>query len=176
MKQFKHPDKQKLLFFLLLLITVSAVCVTVWALFFRTPDTVLAPDHAPEVEAHAQPIPGDSGKSENAKPGSGSVSLTYSSQVDIRLADKTVQLLFANPSRSNQDMVMELVIQDQIIVRTGRIVPGNQVTELELAPASAAMLMPGGYDGIFLIHFYDPVSGEKAIVTTEIPVSVAVTK
>ncbi len=176
MKQLKSLNKQSVLVFLLLLITVCAVCVTVWTLFFRTPDAVLTPDHAPAVEAHAQPIPGDTGKHENAQPGSGSVSLTYSNQVDIRLASQTAQLLFANPGRSNQDMVMELVIQDQIILRTGAIAPGNQVTELELVPKMAAKLIPGGYDGVFLIHFYDPVSGEKAIVTTEIPVSVTVTK
>ena len=176
MKQFQYPDKQKMLVFLLLLITVSAICVTVWALFFRTPGAVLTPDYAPAVDKHAQPIPGDSDNHENAKPGNGRVSLTYSNQVDIRLSGKTAQLLFANPGRSNQDVVVELIIQDQIILQSGRIVPGNQVTELELTPASSAMLQPGGYDGVFLIHFYDPVSGEKAIVTTEIPVSVAVTK
>lgn len=175
MKQFKHPDKQSFLFFLLLMITVCAVCISVWALFFRTPATVLTPDHVPVLEAYAQPIPGDEEKSADAQPGSGSVSLTYSNQVDIHLADQKATLHFANPGRSNQDLVIELVIQGQVILQSGRIVPGNQVTELKLTPEVAAMLMPGGYDGGFQVHFYDPVSGEKSIVTTEIPVFVLVT-
>lgn len=174
MKQFKHPDKQMFLIFLLLLITVCAVCVSVWALFFRTPAAVLTPDHAPALEAYAQPIPGDEEKSAEAQPGCGSVSLTYSNQVDIQLANQKATLLFANPGRSNQNVMVELVIQDQTILKSGTIVPGNQVTELELAHEVATMLMPGGYDGVFLIHFYDPVSGEKSIVTTEIPVFVLV--
>ena len=174
MKQFKRPDKQNLLVFLLLLITVSAVCVSVWALFFRTSETALTPDYAPKVEDHAQPIPGDTATENDAQPGSGSVSITYSNQVNIRLGERTAKLLFANPGRSNQDMVLQLVIQDQVILQSGRIVPGNQVEKLDLTPEAAAMLMPGGYEGIFLIHFYDPSSGEKAIVTTEIPVSVIV--
>ena len=176
MKQFKWPDRQNLLMFLLLLITVGAVCVTVWALFFRTPEMVLTPDQAPKEEVHAQPIPGDTGKRVDAAPGSGNVSLTYSNQVKIYLSDKRVQLLFANPGRSNQDMVLQLIIQDRVIHQSGRIAPGNQVTELDLSSESAAMLMPGGYDAVFLLHFYDSDSGEKSIVTTEIPVSVTVTE
>ena len=174
MKQFKRPGKQSLLIFVLLLVTVSAVCVTVWALFFRAPEAVLTPDHAPAAEEHAAPIPGDSGTHDNAQPGSGRVSLTYSNQVTVRLDGQTAQLLFANPGRSNQNMVLQLVIQDRVILQSGRIAPGNQVEELGVAPEMAAILMPGGYEGVFLIHFYDPVSGEKAIVTTEIPVTVTV--
>ena len=174
MKQFKRPDKQNLLVFLLLLITVSAVCVSVWALFFRTSETALTPDYAPKVEDHAQPIPGDTATGNEAQPGSGSVSITYSNQVNIRLGDRTAKLLFANPGRSNQDMVLQLMIQDRVILQSGRILPGNQVEKLDVPPEAAAMLMAGGYEGIFLIHFYDRSSGEKAIVTTEIPVSVVV--
>ena len=176
MKLFKQPDKQKILIFLLLLITVSAVCVTVWALFFRTNDGILTPDHVPAREEYAKPIPGDTETHDDAKPGSGSVSLTYSNQVDLSLSRKTARLLFANPGRSNQDVVLQLVIQDRVILYSGRIAPGNQVKELDVSAASARMLMPGGYEGVFLIHFYDPVSGDKSIVTTEIPVSVAVTE
>lgn len=176
MIQLKKPDKQSLLIFLLLLITVSAVSVTVWALFFRTTETVLTPDRAPAAEVHAKSIPGDSGKSADAEPGSGSVSLTYSNLVTIRLSSKTAQLHFANPSRSNQDLVLQLVIQDRVILQSGRITPGNQVTELDLPSEAAAMLMPGGYEGAFLLHFYHPSSGEKSIITTEFPVSVSVTE
>lgn len=174
MKQFKRPEKQSILIFALLLITVSAVCITVWSLFFRTTDMVLTPDHAPKEEAYAQPIPGDTGSHDDAQPGSGRVSLTYSNQVNIHLNTQTARLLFANPGRSNQDMVLQLVIQDRVILQSGKITPGNQVERLDVTPEVAAMLVPGGYEGVFLIHFYDLVSGEKAIVTTEIPVSVTV--
>ena len=99
--QTKQPNKQNLLIFILLLITVVAVSVTVWALFFRTTDAALVPDHAPVVEeANAQPIPGDSGKGEAAEPGSGNVSLSYSNQVTIDLSTKTVRLIFVTVSSS----------------------------------------------------------------------------
>lgn len=169
------PDKKNLLICALLLITATAVAVTVWALFFRTPDVHLAPDYAPvATEQFAQPIPNDKGQREEAKPGSGSVSLTYSNEVTINLGSATAELLFANPGRSNQDMVLQIVIQDNVILQSGRITPGNQVTQLALFDDGAAMLSPGGYEGSMLVFYYDLVSGEKAMVNTEVPVSVTV--
>lgn len=168
-------DKKNLLIFLLLLITVTAIGVTIWALFFRAPDVSLTPDYAPvTTEKYAEPIPNDKGGQVAAQPGSGSVSLTYSNEVTIDLGSGSVSLLFANPGRSNQDMVLQIVIQDTVILQSGRITPGNQVTALELTEAAAGMLSPGGYEGSFLIFYYDLTSGEKSIVNTEVLISVTV--
>ena len=174
MKQFKRPDKQNLLVFLLLLITVSAVCVSVWALFFRTSETALTPDYAPKVEDHAQPIPGDTAAGNEAQPGSGSVSITYSNQVNIRLGERTAKLLFANPGRSNQDIVLQIVIQDTVVVQSGTLKPGNQISSLSLLSGAKNQLAAGVYNGMFNVLYYDPVSGEKAIVNTEIPITITV--
>lgn len=168
-------DKKNLLIYILMLITVAAVSVTIWALFFRTPDVTLAPDYAPvATESHAQPIPDDKGERPDAEPGSGSVSLTYSNEVDIDLSSGKVDLLFANPGRSNQDMVLQIVIQGRVLLQSGRITPGNQVTELELEQNAVKMLNPGGYEGSFLIFYYDLTSGEKAMVNTEVPIMITV--
>lgn len=168
-------DKKNLLIYVLLLITVTAVAVTVWALFFRTPDTHLAPDYAPvATEQFAQPIADDKGQREEAKPGSGSVSLTYSNEVSVDLSSGKAELLFANPGRSNQDMVLQIVIQDHVILQSGRITPGNQVTQLELFDDAAGILSPGGYEGSLFVFYYDLVSGEKAMVNTEVPISITV--
>lgn len=168
-------DKKNLLIYALLLITVAAVAVTVWALFFRTPDVHLAPDYAPvEKERFAQPIPDDKVEQETAEPGSGSVSLTYSNEVSVDLSSGRAELLFANPGRSNQDMVLQIVIQENVILQSGRIAPGNQVTQLELFDDAAGLLSPGGYEGSLFVFYYDQISGEKAMVNTEVPVSVTV--
>ena len=175
MKPPHAADKKNLLVYILLLITVAAVAVSVWALFFRTPDARLAPDYAPvETERYAWPIPEDHEQGTQAQPGSGSVSLTYANEVFIDLSDGVVDLLFANPGRSNQDVVLQIVIRDTVILQSGRITPGNQVTALTLPADAAEILSPGGYEGSFRVFYYDPVSGEKAIVNTEIPISVTV--
>lgn len=177
MKPSAVADKKSLLVYILLLITVAAVAVTVWALFFRVPEVHLAPDYAPvETERNARPIPDDHEQGTQAQPGGGSVSLTYSGEVFIELERGEAELLFANPGRSNQDMVLQIVIRENVIIQSGRIEPGNQITKLELSNDGAAMLSPGGYEGCFRVFYYDPVSGEKAIVSTEIPISVTVTE
>lgn len=158
------------------LITVVALGVSVWALLFREETAVIAPDYAPRVEeSAAEPIPNE-GLGMLDKPENGSaVSITYSDQVMVDLSEETAKLLFANPRRSHQDMLLQLVIHDVVILQSGRILPGNQVTNLQLLPKVAKRLSAGGYDGVFVISYYDPASGEKALVNTEIPVSVTIT-
>lgn len=175
--QEKKQDKVKWLILLLLLITISAVCVTVWALFFRESNIVLAPDYAPqETEEYADTIPNDTGEKVESEEGGGSVSLTYSNQAAIDLSDGLVSLYFANPRKSNQNMVIQIVIQGEVIVQSGIILPGHQVTKLSLIDGANAKLSPGGYDGNFVILYYHPDSGEKAIVNTEIPIHIDVSE
>ena len=173
----KSIDNSKLLILLLLLITAATVCVSVWALFFRAPETALVPDYAPqETEEHAQPIPNDSGEKMKSEQGGGSVALTYSNQVTIDLSEEQAELMFANPGRSNQDMIIQIVIQDQVIAQSGKLTAGNQIKQLDLANGAADRLSPGGYDGNFLIFYYSQETGEKATVNTKIPVHITVEK
>ena len=168
-------SKSNLLILVLLIITVIAICVTVWALFFRDTGPVLAPDYAPqEEEQNAETIPGDTGEKLDNPEGGGSVSLTYSREVSIDLSDETATLLFANPGKSNQDMVLQIVIQDTVIVQSGTLKPGNQVTALDLLDGAAKKLSAGTYEGNFNVLYYNPETGEKAIVNTEIPITITV--
>ena len=168
-------NKTTLLILLLLLITLSAVCVTVWALFFRDSGPTLAPDYAPqEMEQNAESIPNDSDEKMAKPEGGGSVSLTYSNKVTIDLSDKAAALYFANPGKSNQDMVIQITIQDTVIVQSGTLVPGQQVKLLDLLEGAEKQLSAGGYEGKFIVLYYDQTSGEKAMVNTEIPITINV--
>ena len=108
--------------------------------------------------------------------GGGAVSLTYSKEVSISLADKTASLVFANPTKSNQDIVIQLMINDTVILQSGRLTPGNRVAALNLLDGAEKRLAAGGYNGKFVVLYYDRTSGEKAMVNTEIPVTVTVTE
>ena len=176
-KEAKKQDKSKLLILLLLLITLIAISVTVWALFFRDGggQQVLAPDYAPQdKEQNAETIPGDTGDKMENPEGGGAVSLTYSNEVTIDLSDKAAALYFANPGKSNQDMVIQIAIQDTIILQSGTLSPGNQVKILNLLEGAEDMLQPGGYEGKFIVLYYDQTSGEKSMVNTEIPITINV--
>ena len=173
----EENKKKRLLILLLLLITVAAVGLSVWAIWFRDSAPVLAPDYAPrEIEKNAEPI-GDDGDEKLSQPeGGGAVGLTYAKEVGISLSDKSAALLFANPTKSNQDMVLQLVIDDVVILQSGRLEPGNRVSVLRLLDGAEKRLAAGGYDGKFVVLYYDRTSGEKAMINTEIPVTVTVTE
>ncbi len=168
-----------LIIIVLALITVAAVCVTMWALFLRKPSEddppILTPDYAPQQkEENAETIPNDTGDKMEHPEGGGAVSLTYSNQVTIDLSDKAASLYFANPGRSHQDMIVQIAIQDTIILQSGTLTPGHQIKLLKLLDGAEKMLQPGGYEGKFIVLYYDPTTGEKAIVNTEIPVTINV--
>ena len=177
-KEQKGKEKRLfLLLLLLLLITVIAVATSIWAICFRGKAPVLTPDYAPrETETNAEPI-GDEDDDKLEQPeGGGAVSLTYAKQVNISISKKSASLLFANPTRSNQDMVLCLVIDDVVVLQSGRLMPGNKVSRLDLIDGIESRLDEGGYNGKFIIFYYDRTSGEKAMINTEIPVEVTVVK
>lgn len=177
-KEQKGKEKRLLLLLLLLLlITIIAVAISIWAIWFREKAPVLAPDYAPkETETNAKPI-GDEGDDKLEQPeGGGDVSLTYAKQVNISISKKSANLLFANPTKSNQDMVLCLVINDVVVLQSGRLTPGNKVSELNLIDGIEKRLDEGGYNGKFVVFYYDRTSGEKAMINTEIPVEVTVVK
>ena len=178
-----NPSKKTttIIIAILAVITVTALCVTMWALFFREPSAdddnkvILTPDYAPQKqEQNAETIPGDTGEKMENPQGGGAVSLTYSNDVKIDISDKAAAVYFANPGKSNQDIVLQVIIQDTVILQSGTLKPGHQVKLLNLLEGAEKMLQPGGYEGKFIVLYYDPISGEKSMVNTEIPITINV--
>lgn len=170
----KSDRKSRWIILLLLLLLLIAIGVTLWALFFRE-ETTLTPDYAPRREdKYAQSLDDQGDEKLEQVQGGGAVSLAYSTKVTVTLDDGMASVYFANPSKSNQDMVLQLVVQDVILAQSGRLSPGKQLDTLELLEGAASRLQPGGYNGQFVVLFYQPDTGEKTIVNTEIPVDVTV--
>lgn len=160
---------------LLIVIAFAAIAITIWALWFREPNTVLAPDYAVmEEEQYAVPVEDIEGSKLEQPSGGGAVSLTFATEVRIDLSDKKANLFFANPAKSNQDVVIQIAIRDTVVLQSGRLTPGSQVTELDLLNGVDKQLAPGGYDGEFIVLYYQQDTGEKAVVDTCIPISIAV--
>ncbi len=172
----EKKKKKRLLLLLLLLLLIAAVCVSVWAIWFHE-KPVLAPDYAPaQTEKNAEAIGDDSDEKLEQPEGGGAVALTYAKEVSISLSENEASLLFANPTKSNQDMVLQLVIDDVLILQSDKIEPGTMVTKLSLQEGAKKRLKEGGYEGKFIVSYYDEASGEKAVVNTEIPVTVTVSE
>lgn len=166
--------KKQIIIIVLILLLLITIGITVWALFFRDTTPVLAPDYAPQqTEENAEPFEDDNdGEKLQQQQGGGAVSLTYSKEVTIDLSDNVAKLLFANPYKSNQDMILQIVIQDTVIVQSGLLTPGHQVTKLELF--DNAKLSKGTYEGKFIVLYYQKDTGEKAMINTEIPLTITV--
>jgi hypothetical protein len=177
-KPKKNTGKKILILFLIILgiavVSVAAIGVFKMMTDKEEPEEVaiLTPDRAPADEENAESM-GDEGDKKLDQPeGGGAVSLTYTKDVVIDLSENKVSLLFGNPSRSNQGMVLQIIIQDKVIVQSGTLKPGVQVKELELT--GNAKLQPGVYEGKFNVLYYDVNSGDKAVVNTEIPIDINV--
>ena len=167
----QEKKKKKWIIALLLLIALNLVL----CFFLFREDATLAPDYAPvDEEQYAQDLGDGSNEKMRQEKGGGAVSLTYTTEVKIGAEKKQASLFFANPSKSNQDIVLQVVVHDVVIAQSGKISPGKKVEKLDLIPSGAKQLQSGGYDGEFVVLYYQPDTHEKTIVNTEIPVKVTV--
>ena len=170
-QQEDKKKKKKLLIFLILFILLDIILLVV----LLGTHTTLAPDYAPvNEEKYAEDIGDDGDKKLDQAEGGGAVSLTYSTDVDISLDKKLATLFFANPSKSNQDMVLQIVVHDVVVAQSGTISPGKQIGKMDLLSSGARKLQAGGYDGKFVALYYQPDTHEKTIVNTDIPVKITV--
>ncbi len=176
----KANKRKKLLILLLLLLLLISITITTCTLLKgQDQDTpVLAPDYAPQEEdKNAEEIEDDNetDKMEQAENG-GAVTLSYSNEVTIDLSDKKAIVSFANPFKSNQNMMIQLVIQDTVLLQSGLLKPGKLVKELDLKDGvlDDVVLTPGGYNGMFKVYFYDNETGERAVLDTELEVKITV--
>ena len=161
------------LLILLLLLLITSCSVTIWSIFFRDTTPTLAPDYAPqEIEPNAQPTPEpeDTEKLDQVQ-GGGSVSLQYTKEAAVDLSDGMVYLSFANPGESNQDIVLQVIVQGKVIAQSKLLPPGNSISQLPLL--DGVNLSPGGYNGKFTAAYYYE-NGEKAIIQTDIPLVIRV--
>ena len=136
---------------------------------------VVNPDFSPkETQKNLEPLPDDGEEKLEAAEGGGAVVLDYNDKVVIDLSDNIATLDFANPAKSTQDMLFQIVIEDVVIAESGRIPTGYELKKLELSGGSKELLKEGKYKGKFVIFYYDPVSNERAMVNSEGAISITV--
>lgn len=166
---YEEQKKKKpwlVLIIILLLLAILFFGLTAWALLFKGPE--LSPDYAPKAEdENAVSIEGDTEEKLEKPEGGGSVGITYVPEITIDLSEEKAEFLFQNPGRSNSDVVLQIVIQDEIVAQSDRLVPGKQLNSMPLLNDTADMLSPGGYKGKFVVLFYDPVSAERSVLKSE---------
>ena len=160
----------------ILIIAITLIMVIGSIYLLIKANNTLKPDYAPGViDKNAVPLP-DKDEKMNASEGGGAVSLSYSNKVAINLNTKELTLYFQNPSKSTHNMVLEVAItqnnKEVVIARSDMLPVGYAIYKLKLL--DDIKLIEGGYNGKFNIIYYDEVTGEKAAVNTDIPITIAV--
>lgn len=170
--------------FLLLLLTLIAGIVIGGAVLLSMLQgddvPVINPDHPlPDIDSNIEEIADDNSGSPNSNisEGGGAVSMIYSLNAEIDLTDSDIDILFKNPSKSNHDVLLELYVTKDservLIAQSGRIPAGNMLRDMDLMP-DTAILTEGVYEGVYKVIYYNPQTGERALVESEIT-DVAVT-
>ena len=176
MSETQNSKKIRILIIVLSVGIVVCMAVTIWALFFRESPKVITPDYAPgKLDPNAEKITGDDTSKLETPSGGGAISLQYVDKVTIDLSDKKAYLNYSNPSKSTQNIVLQIVIKDQVVVQSERIEPGYQVKELPLLAGAEKILVEGVYtDAAFKVLSYNPETGEKAMIDTKAEITVTV--
>ena len=160
------------------LIMITLVCTGITVYLLNRDDQTAAPAYAPQqIDDNARELDnsGDEEKLETQE-GGGSVSLTYSASVTVDLAQEKVSVFVENPERSTQDLIIQVLLkesenEEKVIAQSELIPAGYGIDEVDLQEDGLAK---GEYDGVIRISYYNPDDGEKAVVNTDIPVTVTV--
>ncbi len=173
----KDSNWQKVMIGVLTVIAITAVAITI-ATLSANAKPVIAPEFAPQqTDENAQALVSESDTDKmDHEEGGGAVSLTYSNEVTINLDSNEIKLLFQNPSRSTQDVVLQLIVvsgdTEVVIAQSEKLPPGYMLQTMGLL--DTATLSAGTYAGRFNVLYYNPETGERAIVNTNIPITITV--
>ena len=158
--------------FIYLLAIVLLIGAIVLIPYIHNKPSVLPPDVLPIPEENATPTEGDDGSKLEQPEGGGSVGIKYFNEVTISLSDRTASLLISNPLRSNESIVLDVVIQNKVVIRSGALLPGNEVKILPLL--NYVKLSSGHYEGRIRLYFYDIDTKYRSNLYMEIPVLIIV--
>lgn len=167
--------KKQIIILLLALVSIVAIGVTVWAIWFRETDAPIPPDYPPQgTEENQTPIEGDNSNKLESPTGGGAINITYDTNVTVDLSENQIKLTYVNPNASNQNVAILIMIDDLVIAKSDLINPGNMVETLKLEETAKSKLQAGGYNAMLVVRAYDPQTNEKAMVDTKGEITVTV--
>lgn len=154
-----------------LLLAIICTALILWNIM-TTPANVIKPyNPLPEPDSNAEGLGDGTDDSSNDNTDGGTVSMIYSLDVKLDLSTKQAEIYFQNPSASNHAVVLQLYIisedKETMIAESGLIKAGNGLYQLSMIDGSA-VLSEGLYKGKYKVIFYNPNTGEKALVESDI--------
>ena len=106
--------------------------------------------------------------------------MVYTKGVNLSLSSDKATIYYQNPGSSNHSVLLELyIVSDGVeyfIGKTGLIPAGSAIYELDVSERDASV-RPGTYEGLYRANYYEPTTGERAVVASDITgVAVIVTE
>ena len=160
---------------------IATVIIIAMILGNAAPPVVIAPDNPlPVLDPNIVPVEDDTSEKVFSEVGGGSVSMVYTKEATVRLKEGIVKIYFQNPNSSNHDVVVELYVmsgeEKYFLGRSGLVPAGSAIYELSIENREAE-LKEGIYEGRYQVSFYNPLTGEKAIIGSNISgVTITVTE
>lgn len=153
---------------LFLIVGVALACVLIVGNPSVQEVEQIVPAYPPkETDPNQSPMEGDPGGEIETQAGQDAMNITYGEKAVADLSSGTVSFYYANPSRSNVDVVVSLVVADKVICQSQRITPGHQISKLAILDNARGVLQVGGYDAKFVVGCYDPETNAKDLIEVE---------
>ncbi len=157
------------------ILAVALIALLVWLLSMlggeEPPE--IKPDHPlPPISEDIVPETGGEGETEKESPeGGGSVSMIYTLSAKVTLSTGEISIHFKNPRASNHSVALQFYIisggKEYLVAESGLIPSGNGLYTLRLSD-DAPTLSEGKYEGMYRVMYYDPVTGVRAHVQSDI--------
>lgn len=182
--QFIAVYKSRVPFVLTLfsMLAVLAICILLLLLLTKKDDPlVIKPDHPlPDEDSGVVEIPDDNDKPTDSVQGGGAVTMIYTLAATVDLSSGDVGIYLRNPKKSNHDVTITMYIvsggNEYLIAKSGLIKAGYGLYKLTLSE-DAPTLTEGVYTAYYKIGYYNPETGERALVEADIKdVTVTVTE
>lgn len=174
-KQNAQTKHTKFLTGCLAAITLISVSLCAFVLISNRRAKPIMPDYMPvEQDEYVSTIPPEyleETKMDIPESGGGAI-IICDTEITAHLQTGEIDMFYQNPANSPSAVVLQLVVADEVVAQSGSIYPGYQLQDMHLL--DTARLQEGGYYGIVRIAYYDPISSEKALIDTDIEVSVTV--
>lgn len=125
----------------------------------------------PSPDPYVEPIENDDSVKASSEDGGGSVSMIYRLKANIDLSTGKTDIYFKNPNASNHNVAIQMYIvsgeNETLIAQSGLIESGYSLNRLDMIENSAN-LKKGVYQGKFKVIYYNPDTGERALVESDI--------
>lgn len=168
----KKVKVKRVISMILLILTLVIIVLAIWLLMNK--QVTVMNYNVPPKDVNAVKVKGDTPVTVDVEDGKDYGEVTWMQDVELSISGKIATFYFQNPSTSQLNMVVHLVVGDKELAASNLIEPGYELTKITDVDTSG--LEPGVYDGVIRADNYNPETNERSIMATEMEVKVNITE